>query len=73
MHANTGAPIALDGTFGPEVRFNGVPAGLPSYPGPWGGLQFFGFVRINAASHVMTVDLRNLAGETVYSNELAPE
>ncbi len=73
IHANTGAPSALDDTFGPEVRFNAVRPNLPSYPGPWGGLQFFGFVRINAASRVMTVDLRNLAGETIYSTDLEPQ
>jgi alkaline phosphatase D len=70
IHAATSGPSALDDTFGPEVRFNGVPADLTTYPGPWGGLQFFGMVRINAATHVMTVALHNLAGETIYSTDL---
>jgi alkaline phosphatase D len=72
IHAATGAPAALDDTFGPEVRFNGVAAGLTAYPGPWGGLQFFGMVRISAATGVMTVRLHNLAGETIYSTDLEP-
>jgi alkaline phosphatase D len=72
IHAATGPPAPLDDTFGPEVRFNGVPADLTSYPGPWGGLQFFGLVRISAATRIMTVRLVNLAGETIYSTDLEP-
>jgi alkaline phosphatase D len=72
IHAGTGAPAQLDNTFGPEVRFNAVPAGLASYPGPLGGLQFFGLVRISAATRVMTVRLINLAGETIFSTDLEP-
>jgi alkaline phosphatase D len=72
IHAGTGGPAALDNTFGPEVRFNGVRSGLTAYPGPWGGLQFFGGVHINAATRVMTVRLHNLAGETIYSTDLEP-
>ena len=72
IHAATGGPAALDDTFGPEVRFNGVPAGLTAYPGPGGGLQFFGMVRISAATGVMTVRLHNLAGDTIYSTDLEP-
>lgn len=30
MHAATGPPLALDDTFGPEVRFNSVPASVPA-------------------------------------------
>jgi alkaline phosphatase D len=73
IHANTGAPGALDDTFGPEVRFTGVPRNMQAYPGPWGGLQFFGMVRIDAATRVMTVRLHNLAGDTIYSTELEPQ
>jgi alkaline phosphatase D len=73
LHAGTGAPAALDDTFGPVVRFNGVPAGLKTYPGPSGGLQFFGRVRIAASTRRMTVELRNLAGDTVHSTDLDPE
>jgi alkaline phosphatase D len=73
IHAGTGGPAALDDTFGPEVRFMGVPPKLTSFPGPAGGLQFFGMVRINAATGVMTVRLHNLAGETIYSTDLEPQ
>jgi alkaline phosphatase D len=73
IHAGTGAPAALDDTFGPDVRFNGVPPTIKALPGPWGGLQFFGMVRIDAATRVMTVRLHNLAGDTIYSTDLEPQ
>ena len=73
LHAGTFGPSALDNTFGPDVRFSSVPAGmLPNRP-PSEGLQFFGFVRIEGKTGVMTVDLRNLAGQTIYSVDLEPE
>jgi alkaline phosphatase D len=72
IHANTGALAALDDTFGPDVRFTGVSPGLAAYPGPAGGLQFFGTVRISAVTRMMTVQLHNLAGDTIYSTDLEP-
>jgi alkaline phosphatase D len=72
LHAATGAPAMLDNTFGPEVRFIGVPPGAADL-GPSGGLQFFGLVMIKAASSVMTVNLRNLKGDTVFAVDLEPE
>jgi alkaline phosphatase D len=73
LHAGTFGPNALDNTFGPEVRFSSVPSGmLPNRP-PSDGLQFFGFVRIEAKTGVMTVDLRNLDGQPIYRVDLEPE
>ena len=46
---------------------------LKSYPGPAAGMQFFGTVRIAAATHTMTVRLHNLKGDTIYTVDLAPE
>jgi alkaline phosphatase D len=73
LHAATCPPSALDNTFGPEVRFNGVPATLTSYPGPSAGLQFFGTVNISAATSVMSVRLHKLNGEVIYTVDLEPE
>lgn len=72
LHAGTFGPNALDGTFGPELRFSSVLPGSPPNQPPSAGLQFFGFVRIAAGSKVMSVDLRNLAGQTIYSVDLEP-
>ncbi len=73
LHAGTFGPNALDNTFGPEVCFSSVPPGMQPNQPPSAGLQFFGFVRIAAATKVMTVQLRNLAGESLYEIELEAE
>ena len=41
----------------------------PNRP-PSEGLQFFGLLHIDAKSRVLTAELRNLAGEKVYSVEV---
>jgi alkaline phosphatase D len=73
LHAGTFGPNELDATFGPDARFTSVERGAPAGRGPAAGLQFFGLVRISAATRVMTVTLRNLAGETIYSVDLEPD
>jgi len=70
LHAGTFGPAALDKTFGPEVRFTGIPRGMKGNRPPSDGLQFFGMLRVNARTQQMTVSLRDLAGRTVYSVEL---
>ena len=72
LHAGTFGPSDLDNTFGPEVRFASAKRGDPANRPPSDGAQFFGFTRISARTKVMTVDLRNLAGETIYSVDLEP-
>jgi alkaline phosphatase D len=73
LHAGTFGPNALDDTFGPEVRFSSVEPDAPGNRPPSDGLQFFGFVRIAAATRVMTVELRNVAGNRIYGIDLEPE
>jgi alkaline phosphatase D len=73
LHAITGGAVELDSTFGPEARFNAAPRGLKAAVGPAAGLQFFGKVAISGKSGVMTVSLHNLAGDTIYTTELAPD
>jgi alkaline phosphatase D len=72
IHAGTFGPNALDGTFGPEVRFSSVAPGAPANRAPSEGLQFFGLTRISARTRIMTVELRNLAGEVIYTVDLDP-
>ncbi len=43
----------------------------PNQP-PSDGLQFFGHVAIAGDTGVMTVELKNLVGKTLYSVDLAP-
>ncbi len=72
-HAGTFAPGALDPTFGPELKFSGVPPDLKPNRPPTDGLQFFGTLSVDARSRVMTVRLHNLSGAAIYTNELLPQ
>ena len=73
LHAGTFGPNALDPTFGPELRFLSIPDGMKPNRPPWDGLQFFGLLRIDAKSRVLTAELRNLAGEKLYAVEVQPD
>jgi len=73
INAGTFGPNPLDDTFGPEVVFQKAPpegeANLP----PSSGFQFFGQIDIDGASEVMTVALKDIDGETLFTQELEPE
>lgn len=71
-HAGTFAPVPLDATFGPEVRFNGVPLDLPPNRPPSAGLQFFGLLDADPRTRVLTVSLANAAGQRVFTVDLPP-
>lgn len=73
LHAGTFGPNALDGTFGPEVRFSGIPPGTKPNRPPSDGLQFFGLLRADARTRALTAQLRDVAGKTLYSVELGAE
>ncbi len=73
LNAGTFAPPGNDMSFGPEVKFCSVTADLKANRSPKDGLQFFGLAEIDAASQVMRVSLRNLAGDDLYSVDLQPE
>jgi len=72
LHAGTFGPSDLDTTFGPEVVFEKTPpegeANLP----PSEGLQFFGQVDVDAETAALTVTLKDLHGNALYTKELAP-
>ncbi|MBA2603072.1 MAG: alkaline phosphatase, partial [Acidobacteria bacterium] len=63
----------LDATFGPEVKFNGVTAGMKGNRPPSDSLQFFGTLRIDGPTRALTARLHDLAGKVLYSVELPPE
>jgi alkaline phosphatase D len=71
-HAGTFAPVPLDATFGPEVRFLGVPRDLPPNRPPSAGLQFFGLLEVDPKTRALAVSLVNTAGTRVYSTVVAP-
>jgi alkaline phosphatase D len=72
-HAGTFGPGELDGTFGPEVRFVGIPRGMKPNRPPSDGLQFFGTLHVDAKTHALTATLRNVAGNTLFSVDLPSE
>jgi alkaline phosphatase D len=72
IHAGGFGPNELDDTFGPRVVFSKHPAeGRVNTPPTAGGL-YFGHVRIDGQSGVMTVDHRDLSGAVLHSTELTP-
>lgn len=68
MHAGTFGPNALDGTFGPEVRFAST-APIPNAP-PSDNLQFYGTLDIDPATRALTAALWDVTGKRLWSTEL---
>jgi alkaline phosphatase D len=73
LHAGTYGAKALDPTFGPQVKFQSVPPTLAENRSPSEGLQFFGRVKIDGDTDVMTVMLHDLEGKVLYEVTLQPE
>ena len=73
LHAGTFGPSELDNTFGPELRFKGIPDGMKANRPPSEGFQFFGLVKIDAKSSVMTVTHYNAAGKNLWNIDLHPQ
>jgi alkaline phosphatase D len=72
LNAGTLGPNELDGTFGPEVRFTGIPPGMKPNRPPSEGLQFFGTLTIDGRRHALTARLHDLSGRILFGVELAP-
>lgn len=72
LNAGSFGPNTLDGTFGPQVVFYKAPPAGQVNLSPYAGLQFFGEVNIDAGSAELTVDLRDIAGASVFSKTLQP-
>jgi alkaline phosphatase D len=72
LHAGTFGPGQMDNTFGPQVKFVGIPKGLPPNRPPSDGYQFFGKVKVEAKTRGLRVSLHRRDGESIYSVELPP-
>jgi alkaline phosphatase D len=70
LNAGTFGPNALDPTVGPPLELQRC-APTPNQP-PSAGLQFFGHITIDGATAVMTVRLKDLAGQTLFQVDLEP-
>jgi alkaline phosphatase D len=73
INAGTFGPGAIDQTFGPEVRYKSVPERMKQNRPPTEGMQYFGTVRIDGVTEVMTVALLDIAGKTLFKTDIAPE
>ncbi|MCD2451569.1 alkaline phosphatase D family protein [Methylicorpusculum oleiharenae] len=70
LNAGSFGPNSTDGTFGPQVVFNKAPAPGQVNLSPYAGLQFFGEVNIDRKTQAMTVDLKDIEGDVVFSQTL---
>lgn len=70
LNAGTFGPGTLDDTFGPQVKFTGIPQGMKPNRSPKDGFQFFGGVKIDGKTETMTVSLHDITGKQLYSVEL---
>ena len=73
LNAGSFGPNTTDGTFGPQVVFSKAPPAGQANLSPFAGLQFFGEVNIDRESKAMTVDLKDIAGTTIFSKTLPAE
>ena len=71
LHASTYGPNALDTTFGPSVKWQS-PASGKRRRSPADGAQYFGGVRIDGRTGVMTVRLHDLTGTKLHEIDIAP-
>ena len=58
---------------GPEVRFLGIPKDMKPNRPPTEGLQFFGTLKADGKTRVLTARLHNAEGKTIFTVELPPE
>ena len=72
LHAGTFGPNALDATFGPEVRFLGIPVGMKPNRPPSEGFQFFGRLVVDAKTDALRASLHNRDGRELYTVTLPP-
>jgi alkaline phosphatase D len=55
------------------VRYRSVPEGMKQNRPPSEGMQYYGTVRIDGATEVMTVALLDIEGRTLFKTDLSPE
>jgi alkaline phosphatase D len=72
LHASTYGPNRLDPTFGPQVKYQSPDSGKRRRS-PADGAQYFGTMRIDGRTEVMTVQLYDLHGTRLYGVDLVPQ
>lgn len=71
LNAGSFGPSELDNTFGPEVAFYMAPPHANA--SPLAGFQFYGDVNIDRHDAALTVSLKDIDGQSVFSKTLEPE
>jgi len=72
INAGTFGPNELDATFGPQLKFQKAPEQGQANLSPAAEVQFFGHVKIDGATDVMTVTLKDLKNRDLYKVDLTP-
>ena len=70
LNAGAFGPNKLDATFGPEAVFVKAPPAANTSPAV--GYQFFGEVAIDAETEALTVSLKDLDGDTLFTRTIEP-
>lgn len=70
LNAGSFGPKQLDDTFGPQVIFQ--KSSSSENLSPLSGLQFFGQVDINSENLVMAVNLKDIEGDILFTQEIFP-
>jgi alkaline phosphatase D len=72
LNAGTFGPNAPDNTFGIQLVYQKFPLGNDPDRSPNAGMQFYGEVQIDARPRALTVNLRDLGGNVLFSKSLEP-
>lgn len=70
LNAGTFGPNQLDNSFGPQLVYQRAPEEGSVNLSPLDGMQFFGQVDINGESGDLTVTLRDIAGDALFTQRL---
>lgn len=65
--------LTADATFGPQIVFTKAPPTGHFNLSPYAGLQFFGEVNIDKKSRTLTVNLKEIDGDIVFTQMLQAE
>ncbi len=73
LNAGTFGPNTADATFGPQIVFTKAPPAGHVNLSPYAGLQFFGEVNIDKKGRTLTVNLKDIDGDIVFTQMLQAE
>ena len=65
-------PGEIDTTFGPEVTWLSIPAGMKQNRPPSDGLQFFASGRIDGKTGLLTMSIHDLTGKVLHKLDIEP-